>query len=70
MSKRSEQATLSAVAKQHAAAVKIIADALAEFGLNEPVWVADNYARAIIARLANHEPPILLAYYHELKEHL
>jgi hypothetical protein len=47
-------------------AKKIIAKAVEElidFGCD-----SDAFATAVLARLAAHNPPILLAYEHELKE--
>ena len=54
---------LDQVAKEYLAAVEVISKALRDFhrmGLFRPGMDADTMAEAIIARLAKHEPPILL----------
>lgn len=56
-----EKEMLSKVAGEWLAARSIIASALMEWHMADPPGLADEYAAAIIARLANHKPPILLS---------
>ena len=54
---------LDQVAKEYLAAVEVISEALRDFqrrGIIRPGMSTDAIAMAIIARLAKHEPPILL----------
>lgn len=57
---------LDAAAAQWLAAREVIVKFLAEFGQAEQR--AQHNAAALIARLANHDPPILLVYANEIKD--
>jgi hypothetical protein len=62
-----EQATLNAVTSEWLSARNVISDTLQRYGM--PSAVAHARAASIIARLAKHDPPILLEMQTEKPQH-